>query len=351
MQFTSDEWNLISDQEWSPETISKVLDLAADMKASPQKYYNALDRKSICLYFFNPSLRTRNSFEVGINQLGGHGVFVDSKTSWLGQESESVKDTASVLSRYFDLIAVRMFPNVVDWVPEKSNELLREFARWSRVPVINLEDDLFHPCQSLADAFTIKEVAGNFKGTKITVTWAYHPKPLPMAVPDSMLLLATRLGMDVTFARPDENFDLPDDIMATAKVNAKQSGGKLTIATDMKSGCDGADFVYLKSWGSKNFYGNPQSEKKIRMKYRGNDGSMWMLTPDKMAVTKPNGKFMHCLPVRRNIEVADAVIDDENRSIVYDEAENRLHVQKAIMKLLVGKGIKKPAKPVPPKVK
>ncbi len=344
MQFSIDEQNLIADQEWSTEAITKVLDLAADMKASPQKYYNALDRKSICLYFFNPSLRTRNSFEVGINQLGGHGVFVDSKTSWLGQDSENVKDTASVLSRYFDLIAVRMFPNVVEWVPEKSNELLREFARWSRVPVINLEDDLFHPCQSLADAFTIKEVAGKFKRTKLNVTWAYHPKPLPMAVPNSMLLLATRLGMDVTFTRPDENFDLPDEIMSTAKENAKRSGGKLAIATDMKGGCDGADFVYLKSWGSKNFYGDAQGEKKLRMKYRGDDGSMWMLTPDKMAGAKPNGKFMHCLPVRRNIEVADAVIDDERRSIVYDEAENRLHVQKAIMKVLADKGVEKKAK-------
>ncbi|NMC04406.1 MAG: N-acetylornithine carbamoyltransferase [Candidatus Lokiarchaeota archaeon] len=342
MNATTNENDLICDQEWSLETISKALELASDMKANPRKYHDALDRKSICLYFFNPSLRTRNSFEVGINQLGGHGVFVDSKTSWLGQESESVKDTACVLSRYFDLIAVRMFPNVVDWVPEKSNEMLREFARWSRVPVINLEDDMYHPCQSLADALTIKEVAGKFKGTKLTITWAYHPKPLPMAVPNSMLLLATRLGMDVTFSRPDENYDLPDAVMATAKANAKESGGNLSIATSMKEGCDGADFVYVKSWGSKNFYGNAQGEKKVRMKYRGEDGSTWMLTPDKMAAAKITGKFMHCLPVRRNIEVADAVIDDEQRSIVYDEAENRMHVQKAIMTILAAKGIKTP---------
>nr|MDO8110065.1 N-acetylornithine carbamoyltransferase [Candidatus Sigynarchaeota archaeon] len=344
MQFTPNENDLISDQEWSIETINKVLDLGADIKKIPQKYYTALDRKSICLYFFNPSLRTRNSFEVGINQMGGHGVFVDSKTSWLGQDSESVKDTAAVLSRYFDLIAIRMFPNAVDWVPEKSNELLREFAKWSRVPVINMEDDMFHPCQALADAFTIKERTGKFKGTKITITWAYHPKPLPMAVPNSALLIATRLGMDVTFARPDENFDLPDLIMETAKDNAKKSGGKLTIATDMKGGCDGADFVYLKSWGAKKFYGDAQAEKKLRMKYRGEDGTAWQLTPDKMAAAKPTGKFMHCLPVRRNVEVADAVIDDEQRSIVYDEAENRLHVQKAIMKVLAEKGIKKQGK-------
>ncbi|HME52830.1 MAG TPA: N-acetylornithine carbamoyltransferase [Candidatus Lokiarchaeia archaeon] len=339
MQFIPNEHDLITEQEWSIDLISQVLDLAAQMKHDPQDYYAALDRKSICLYFFNPSLRTRNSFEVGINQLGGHGVFVDSKTSWLGQDSESVKDTASVLSRYFDLIAIRMFPNAVGWVPEKSNEMLREFATWSRVPVINLEDDMFHPCQALADAFTMSELSGKFKGTKITITWAYHPKPLPMSVPNSILLLATRLGMDVTFARPDENFDLVDDVMNTARENAINSGGSFEIATDMKEGCEGADFVYLKSWGAKTFYGNAEAEKKLRMKYRGTDATTWQLTPDKMEAAKSTGKFMHCLPVRRNIEVADAVIDGE-QSIVYDEAENRLHVQKAIMKILADKGFK-----------
>lgn len=340
MKHEPDESNLITTQEWSVDTINRVLEEARIMKDHPESFHDTLLRKSLCMYFFNPSLRTRNSFEVGIHQMGGHGVFIDSKTSWLGQESESIKDTAAVLSRYFDLIAVRMFPNVVGWQWAKSNEQLREFTRWSRVPVINMEDDVYHPCQALTDAFTIKEATGGIKHKKITISWAYHPKALPMAVPDSILLISTRLGMDVTFARPDEHYDLNDGIMATAKENARASGGKLKIADDMKDACDGADIVYVKSWGSKDHYGDARAEKKLRQQYRG-DGTPWMLTTDKMERGSADAKFMHCLPVRRNVVVTDDVIDGK-WSIVYDQAENRMHVQKAIMAALVGKARKDP---------
>ncbi|MFX0101459.1 MAG: N-acetylornithine carbamoyltransferase [Candidatus Hodarchaeota archaeon] len=334
MEFSIDESNLISTQELEIETIENIIASATDIKKNPLKYEDALKRKSLCMYFFNPSLRTRNSFEVGINQMGGHGVFIDAKTSWLGQGSESIKDTASVLSRYHDLVAIRMFPNIVDWQWKKCNEQLREFARWSSVPLINMEDDLFHPCQALTDIFSINEVLNGFKKKKITISWAYHPKPLPMAVPNSILLIATRMGMDVTFNRPDENYDLDDGIMEFARANAKSAGGKLEITSNMKEACDGADVVYVKSWGSKNHYGNPRDEKKLRMKYRS-DNNDWMLDSEKMDVTSKNGIFMHCLPVRRNIVVSDEVMDSK-KSIVYDQAENRMHVQKAIMNFLVG---------------
>jgi N-acetylornithine carbamoyltransferase len=336
MAFQIDENNLITDQEWSVETINRVLEDAADIKAHPETYYDTLLRKSLCLYFFNPSLRTRNSFEVGINQMGGHASFVSAESSWLGQDSESVKDTASVLSRYFDLIAIRMFPNAVDWEWCKSNHELREFAKWSRVPVINMEDDTFHPCQALTDAYTIQEALGGIQGKKITISWVYHPKPLPMSVPNSILLITTRLGMDVIFARPDEHYDLAEDIMETASQNASESGGKLTISNDIDEACDGADVIYAKAWGSKDFYGDPKAEKQIRMKYRGENGKAWQMTGDRLARASEGAKFMHCLPVRRNIEVADEVMDSPN-SIAYDEAENRMHVQKAVMKFLMGK--------------
>ncbi|MHA1793705.1 MAG: N-acetylornithine carbamoyltransferase [Promethearchaeota archaeon] len=329
MKFSIDESNLITTQEWNIETINNVLELAKSIKKEPEKYQDRLKGKSLCMYFFNPSLRTRNSFEVGIHQMGGHGVFIDAKTSWLGQNSESVKDTATVLSRYHDLIAIRMFPNIVDWEWKKCNEQLREFTKWSRVPIINMEDDLFHPCQSLTDAFTIKEFIGGFKGKKINISWAYHPKPLPMSVPNSILLIASRLGMNITFSRPDDNYDMDDEIMDTIKENIKKSGGKLEISEDMKDGSTNADVVYVKSWGSKNFYGKPKEEKKLRMKYR-DDGKSWMLNDEKMKVTKNNSIFMHCLPVRRNIVVSDSVMDGKH-SVVYDQAENRMHVQKAIM--------------------
>ncbi|MBD3188451.1 N-acetylornithine carbamoyltransferase [Candidatus Bathyarchaeota archaeon] len=332
MEYKIDESNLISTQEWSTEIIKHVLKLGRDIKERPGRYHDALKRKSLCMYFFNPSLRTRNSFEVGINQMGGHGVFIDAKTSWLGQGSESVKDTASVLSRYHDLIAIRMFPNIVNWEWMKCNTQLRAFAKYSSVPVINMEDDLFHPCQGLTDAFTIKERLKRFQGRKIAITWAYHPKPLPMAVPDSILLISTRLGMDVTFTRPDANFDLDDGIMELAEKNAKISGGTFEISSNMLEACEGADVVYVKSWGSKNFYGDPRPEKKLRIQYR-TPANNWMLDERKMDATGKEAIFMHCLPVRRNIVVTDEVMDGE-KSVVYDQAENRMHVQKAIMKFL-----------------
>lgn len=334
MEFSIDESNLISTQELEIETIEQIIERAADIKKNPRAYDDALKRKSLCMYFFNPSLRTRNSFEVGINQMGGHGVFIDAKTSWLGQGSESVKDTASVLSRYHDMIAIRMFPNIVDWQWMKCNEQLREFARWSRVPIINMEDDLFHPCQGLTDLFSIKEALNGVNGKKITISWAYHPKPLPMSVPNSILLIATRMGMDVMFARPGKNYDLDDGIMEVARANAKNSGGSMEISSSMKDACRDADVVYVKSWGSKNHYGNPRDEKKLRMKYR-TDSKDWMLDSGKMEGTAKNGIFMHCLPVRRNVVVSDEVMDGK-KSIVYDQAENRMHVQKAIMNFLAG---------------
>lgn len=330
-----DEKNLITTQEWSLNLIRKILDDAGNIKQEPENYADALKRKSLCMYFFNPSLRTRNSFEVGINQMGGHGVFIDAKTSWLGQDSESVKDTASVLSRYHDLIAIRMFPNIVDWEWGKCNQQLREFTRWSGVPIINMEDDLFHPCQALTDAFTIKEFTGGLKGKKIAITWAYHPKALPMAVPNSILLIATRLGMDVRFTRPSNDYDLDESIMDTAIQNAKISNGKLNTYERMQDGISDADIVYVKSWGAKAYYGDQRQEKKLRMEYRGKQGKKWMLTPEKLKYASESVKFMHCLPVRRNIVVSDDVMDAEN-SIVYDQAENRMHVQKAIMKYLAG---------------
>ncbi|MHA1371819.1 MAG: N-acetylornithine carbamoyltransferase [Promethearchaeota archaeon] len=335
MEFKEDENNLISTQEWSLETIYKILDDSEDIKRHPSKYSTTLKQRSLCMYFFNPSLRTRNSFEVGIHQMGGHGVFIDAKTSWLGQASESVKDTASVLSRYFDLIAIRMFPNIVNWQWQKCNEQLREFARWSRVPIINMEDDLYHPCQGLTDVFTIKEKLGGFKGKKIVISWAYHPKPLPMSVPNSILLISTRLGMNVRFTRPDDNFDLDDGIISAALENSRKSGGSIKTYESMADACEDADVVYVKSWGSKNYYGKPKEEKKIRMKYRTTTND-WMMTADKMSRAKPTGIFMHCLPVRRNVVVSDDVMDGKH-SVVYDQAENRMHVQKSIMKFLLEK--------------
>lgn len=317
--------DFISTQEWTKDELQELINLSFKVKKNPEKYYDALKGHSLCLFFFNPSTRTRNSMEVGMAQLGGHAVFNDPKNTWLGQDSESVKDTSAVLSRFHSLIGIRMFPNVMGWVYQRCNNELREFARHSRCPVINLEDDLYHPCQEISDIFTITEKFGTPKNKKITISWVYHPKPLPMSVTNSILLISTRFGMDVTLAHPP-HYELHDDIMKKAYANAKESGGSLTVENDFEKAFDNADVVYVKSWGSLKAYGQPREEKALRIPYR----NKWICDKSHMELTSKKSVFMHCLPVRRNIEVTDEIIDGPH-SIVYDQAENRLHAQKALM--------------------
>mgnify|MGYP006282968135 CR=1 FL=1 len=332
MTTSENKMDFITTQEWSKDDLNALIDLAGDVKKNPQNYYNSLLGHSLCMFFFNPSTRTRNSMEVGMGQLGGHAVFNDPKTSWLGQNSESIKDTAAVLSRYHSAIGIRMFPNVVGWKYKNGNEQMREFSRWSRSPIINLEDDMYHPCQALTDIFTMKEELGTVENKKFVLSWAYHPKPLPMSVPNSTLLIATRFGLDVTLACPPK-FELHEEIMDIARKNSKESGGSLQIEHKMDSAYEDADVVYVKSWGSLEAYGFPREEKKLRLPYR----KKWVCSSELMDLTNKKSIFMHCLPVRRNIVVTDDVIDGKH-SIVYDQAENRLHAQKALLlKLMEGK--------------
>jgi N-acetylornithine carbamoyltransferase len=279
--------------------------LADDIKKNPAKYYDELKGKSICLFFFNPSTRTQNSIQVGIAQLGGYSVLNDPNYTWWGQASESIQDTATVLSRYHAAIAIRQFPNRVDWKWGESNRQLREFAKYSTKPVINP------------------------KKKKIVISWVYHPKPLPMSVTNSITLISTRYGMDVTLLCPP-GYELHEDIMKTAKTNAQTSGGSFQVCHDLKEGYQDADVIYVKSWGALQHYGDPRLEKKLRMPYRDD----WICKQQYMDLTHKNAIFMHCLPVRRNIEVTDEVIDGP-QSVVYDEAENRLHTVKAVMYYLM----------------
>jgi N-acetylornithine carbamoyltransferase len=317
--------DLISTQEWSLDDLEEILQLSKDIKFTPAKYLDTLRGKSICLFFFNPSTRTRNSIEVGIAQLGGYAVYNDPQYSWWGQSSESIQDTAIVLSRYHACIAIRQFPNRIGWKWGESNRQLREFAKYSEKPVINLEDDMYHPLQEFADIFTIREKLKNERKKKVVISWVYHPKPLPMSVPNSITTITSRFGMDVTLLCPP-GYELHDDIMSQARQNAVNSGGSFNISHDIKEGYDGADVVYVKSWSSVRHYGDPKEEKKLRMPYRG----PWICTKEYMDWTQKHAIFMHCLPVRRNVEVTDEVIDGP-KSVVYDEAENRLHTAKAVL--------------------
>ncbi|MBD3256365.1 MAG: N-acetylornithine carbamoyltransferase [Candidatus Lokiarchaeota archaeon] len=321
--------DFISTQDWKKENLDELLELTKNVKENPKKYFQSLLGKSLCMFFYNPSTRTRNSTEVAAYQLGIHAAFNSIKDSWIGYQSESVKDTASVLARYYNALAIRLFPVSVNWVYKEANRILREFAKWSEVPVINFEDDQFHPLQALTDIFTIIEKKKNPKGKKFVLTWAYHPKPLPLSVPNSTLLISTRYGMDVTLAHP-EGYELDDEIVNLAKDNARKSGGSLDITHDIKDAYQDADVVYVKSWGAISHYGDAREEKPLRLPYR----DKWRIQEDYLKYTDQDSILMHCLPIRRNIVADDAVVDGKH-SIVYDQAENRLYTIKALLYYLL----------------
>jgi len=313
--------------------IEKAIELKSDrLGAKP------LSGKSVALVFFNPSLRTRASMQVGIYELGGNAVILEpGGTSWTlehrdgvvmdGNKTEHLKEFVRVLERYVSAIGVRTFAALEDWDTERTDPILNAFARYASVPIINLESAMHHPCQSVADMMTIREHLGTEK-KKVLLTWAWHPKPLPMAVPNSFALAAAQFGHDLRIAHP-KGYELDDELFAEIGSQATANGGSVEITSDVEEAFDSVEVVYAKSWGSKNFYGDANGDIRERTAYR----DKWIVNDEKMARTS-DAVFMHCLPVRRNVIVNDPVIDSP-RSIVIDEAENRLHIQKAIMGELI----------------
>ena len=331
--------HFLNTQDWSRAELDAVLADAAAFKRS--KFGDQLKGKSIALVFFNPSMRTRTSFELGAFQLGGHAVVLQpGKDAWPiefdlgtvmdGDTEEHIAEVARVLARYVDLIGVRAFPKFQDWSVDREDRVLKAFAQYSTVPVINMET-ITHPCQELAHALALHEHFGttDLRGRKYVLTWTYHPKPLNTAVANSALTIATRLGMDVTLLCPTPDYVLDERYMGWAEQNVAESGGSLTVSHDIDSASAGADVVYAKSWGAIPFFGRWQDEKPIRDAHKH-----FIVDERKMALTN-NGVFSHCLPLRRNVKATDAVMDSP-ACIAIDEAENRLHVQKAVMASLIG---------------
>jgi N-acetylornithine carbamoyltransferase len=327
--------HFLSTTDLTSEELNNLLEDAAKIKTGAVS--KRLDGKVMGMVFLNPSLRTRTSFETGMFQLGGHAINLSvGQGMWNleardgvvmdGNAAEHVKEAVPVLSRYVDVLGVRSFPGGKDWNIDRTDPVISSFAAHSEVPVISMESALWHPCQALADALTWKE-QGLTGGDKVVLSWAYHPKALPMAVPNSVLAVAAQRGMNVTVLRPDP-FALDSDIVENAKRLASNAGGSVTETDDLNA-LEGAKIVYGKSWGSLLAYGRPDEEKKLRDQYKD-----WQVTKAWMDRT-PQGKFMHCLPVRRNVVVADAVLDSE-ASIVVDQAENRLHAQKALLLNILG---------------
>jgi N-acetylornithine carbamoyltransferase len=290
--------------------------------------------KSVALVFFNPSLRTRASMQVGIYELGGHAVVLEpGGTSWTLEhragavmdagKTEHVAEFVRVLERYCVAIGVRTFAALKDWNEERQDPVLNAFATYASVPIINLESAMYHPCQSLADMMTIREKLGVGR-KRVVLTWAWHPKPLPMAVPNSFALAAAQMGHDLVIAHPP-GYELDEAVMDDSRQLASETGGSVKITNDIDAACTGAEVIYAKSWGAKQFYGRDEQDTITRAQYR----SKWIVNERKMGQTD-DAIFMHCLPVRRNVIVTDAVIDSP-ASVVIDEAENRLHVQKAVL--------------------
>jgi N-acetylornithine carbamoyltransferase len=329
--------HFLNTQDWSRAELDAVLAQAAAFKRQP--IGDQLKGKSIALVFFNPSLRTRTSFEIGAFHLGGHAVVLQpGKDAWPiefelgkvmdGEAEEHIAEVARVLSRYVDLIAVRAFPKFQDWSVDRQDRVLKGFAKYSTVPVINLET-ITHPCQELAHILALQEHFGttDLRGRKYVLTWTYHPKPLNTAVANSALTIATRMGMDVTLLCPTPDYVLDGRYMEWARTNAAESGGSVTVGHDISLAYAGADVVYAKSWGALPFFGQWELEKVVREASRH-----FIVDEAKMALTN-NAVFSHCLPLRRNVKATDAVMDSP-ACIAIEEAENRLHVQKAVMAAL-----------------
>lgn len=328
--------HFLSTMDYSRAELEQLLERAARFKEKPIDP-RLLDR-AMALVFFNPSLRTRTSFDVGMRQLGGSAVVLEpGKGAWPiefedgvvmdGEAEEHVREVARVLSRYVDLIGVRAFPKFQRWEVDREDRVLTAFARHATVPVVNMET-ITHPCQELALALAMKERLGALDGKKFLLTWTYHPRPLNTAVANSAVLIASKLGMDVTLLCPSEAYHLDPRYLDAARAYAAENGRRFEITYDIEQGYRGADVVYAKSWGAIPYFGRWDEEKSIRDAHRH-----FIVDEEKMALT-PDGLFSHCLPVRRNVKVTDAVIDSP-RSMVIDEAENRLHVQKAIMDMLI----------------
>ncbi|MEJ5309928.1 MAG: ornithine carbamoyltransferase [Anaerolineae bacterium] len=315
--------DLIGDLDFTKEEVETVLEVAWDLKrkralGEPHPY---LRDKVLAMLFFFSSTRTRGSFEAGIAQLGGHGAFIDSKTTQIAH-GDTPKEIGEIFGRYFDGLAIRH----CDW--GSGNAYINGVAEAARCPVLNMQCDIYHPFQCLADLMTIMEKKGrDLRKKRIVVSWAYAASYLkPISVPQSLILQMPRFGMDVTLSYPPE-FKLMPEIVEQAQAQARKYGTAFDIVHDMKQGFEDADVVYAKSWGPLLTTADPAEGKRIQDQYKD-----WITDAAKMAVAKPDAIYMHPLPADRDIEVTSEVMDGP-QSVVFDQAENRLHAQKAVMAL------------------
>ena len=344
--------NFITTFDYTKDDLAKMLDDAKIFKldnhySGHSDYSGFLEGKVLTTVFYNPSLRTLMSFQTGMQKLGGICNVLDMSGSRQleyekgavmdGVKSEHIKEFVEVVCSYSDVIAARKS----DFIPDKDNntggaigkdELLKDLffemlLEYATVPVINMESNMYHPCQGMGDMLTMQEALGNVSGKKYVLSWAQHPKPLPLATPHSQIAAPCIFGMDVTLVCPSE-FNIAPEVFEKGKKRAEESGGSFKMTNDLDEALKDADIVCAKSWLSLELFGDWDKEAAVRAKY-----SDWQITKEKMALTN-DAKFMHCLPVRRNVVVSDEVLDSKN-SIVIQEAENRMWAQMGIIKHLL----------------
>lgn len=314
--------DMITTQEWTKEEIDTIMDVAFDLKRKRALGIDhaSLRDKVLAMLFFFTSTRTRTSFEAGMAQLGGHAQFIESTTTQISH-GDTAKEIGEIIGRYTDGIAIRQ----CDW--GVGNQYIRDVAEASRVPVLNMQCDVYHPFQILADLMTIIEKKGDPRGLTINVSYAYASSyQKPISVPQSLILLMTRYGMNVRLTHPPE-FKLMPDIVEQAQENTRKSRGSFEILDDFDAGFKDADVIYAKSWGCLLTTDDNDESARIGKQYTD-----WITDDRRMALANEDAIYMHCLPADREIEVTNSVVDGE-QSVVYDEAENRLHAQKAVMAL------------------
>jgi ornithine carbamoyltransferase len=308
--------------DWDREELLFLLDTAEELKREQARgqSHELLKGKSLGMLFGKPSTRTRISFETGMTQLGGHAQFYTADDLQLAHK-ESWVDTARAMDRYLDAVSIRMY-NIKPY--GESRSILTTMADAARIPIINMLDDGEHPCQVLADVLTMREKLQTFENKKIVMSWAYSPRGKSPGVPQGWLLAASILGFDLTLAYP-EGFELDPNYMSQAKAFADESGSKIEVVHDLAEATAGAHILCAKSWES--FVQTPE-----QVKAREKELSRWIVTDELLDLGNKYIKFMHPLPADRNLEVTDAVMEGK-RAIVYDQLENRLHAQKAVLAL------------------
>ncbi len=334
--------DFICTQEWRKEELVAALELAAQMKRdrfSP-RWTNLLAHKTFFMFFYNPSVRTRQSFECAATELGGHAQFLEPRAMRLKTATtagETVEDAAQVMSRYAAGLGIRILEDKVPYYGA-GDELLREYAHWADMPIVNMADDRFHPCQGLADVMGWAEWYGSgpgrpaydkLEGKNFLLTWASGALARSWCSVQEALLIASRFGMNVTIARP-QGYDLDPEVYEWTKQNCAANSKAFRVIDDAEAGYNGAHVVYSRNWVTSQAYRDGEFQKQAEiekaMKIPG-----WTTTAERMARTD-NAIFTHPMPIDRGSEVSDEVASGP-RSAVYDIAENRLHVQKAIMAL------------------